>query len=88
VPVEPHEILTADERSMKEELFRVLRQLEESSCATIERTTYVAPGTDCGRVAPLASAGLVVRVAGSMVRLAFPEMYVTSFHGHEVVLWS
>jgi len=73
LPVEQHEILTA-ESALEEELFLGLRQLDGIDLARIERDYGVRL---TGRFDPLASAGLVER-EGSMVRLAPERLSVSN----------
>src|SRR5712664_12134 len=73
LPVEQHEILTADS-ALEEELFLGLRQLDGIDLARIEREYGV---TLRARFDPLASAGLVER-DGSVVRLAPERLSVSN----------
>jgi oxygen-independent coproporphyrinogen III oxidase len=73
LPVEQHEILTA-ERALDEELFLGLRQLDGIDVSRIEREYGV---TLAGRFDPLASAGLVER-RGDTVRLAPARLSVSN----------
>jgi oxygen-independent coproporphyrinogen-3 oxidase len=73
LPVEQHEILTA-EQALGEELFLGLRQLDGIDVGNIERKYGV---TLAARFDPLASAGLVER-AGSVVRLAPARLSVSN----------
>jgi len=73
LPVEQHEILTA-ERALQEELFLGLRQLDGIDVGRIERQ-YGVPLA--GRFDPLALAGLVERT-GSIVRLAPAKLSVSN----------
>jgi oxygen-independent coproporphyrinogen-3 oxidase len=73
LPVEQHEILTA-ESALEEELFLGLRQLEGIDVARIERAYGV---TIASRFDPLAAAGLVER-DGGVVRLASDRLAVSN----------
>jgi oxygen-independent coproporphyrinogen III oxidase len=73
LPVEQHEILTA-ESALEEELFLGLRQLDGINLARIERDYGV---TLMARFDPLASAGLVER-EGSVVRLAPARLSISN----------
>src|SRR5216683_2251499 len=73
LPVEQHEILTA-ESALEEELFLGLRQLDGIDLARIEREYGV---TVMERFDPLASAGLVER-QGSVVRLAPEKLSISN----------
>jgi oxygen-independent coproporphyrinogen-3 oxidase len=73
LPVEQHEILTA-EQALGEELFLGLRQLDGIDVGNIERKYGV---TLAARFDPLASAGLVER-EGSVVRLAPARLSVSN----------
>ena len=73
LPVEQHEVLTA-ESALEEELFLGLRQLEGIDVGRIEQEYGVAL---TGRFDPLASAGLVER-DGNFVRLASGRLGVSN----------
>jgi oxygen-independent coproporphyrinogen-3 oxidase len=73
LPVEQHEILTA-EKALEEELFLGLRQLDGIDVGRIEQE-YGVPLA--GRFDPLALAGLVER-EGSVVRLAAGKLSVSN----------
>jgi oxygen-independent coproporphyrinogen-3 oxidase len=73
LPVEQHEVLTADS-ALEEELFLGLRQLDGIDVGRIERQYGVALAS---RFDPLASAGLVER-SGNVVRLAAGRLSVSN----------
>jgi oxygen-independent coproporphyrinogen-3 oxidase len=73
LPVEQHEVLTADS-ALEEELFLGLRQLDGIDIGRIEQEYGV---TLSGRFDPLASAGLVER-DGGLVRLAPGKLSVSN----------